>query len=187
MINALSDTEHPTQAVSDLFTIREVRGRLRGLTMAFVGDGNNVCNSLLLGGGLTGLNVTVSCPEGYEPSPSVMGAAKSLGRKSGARMEVVRDPKKAVASADVVYTDVWVSMGDEKEEKERLRDFKAYQVNSRLMRAAPKGAMVMHCLPAHRGLEITDDVIEGRQSVTWQQGENKLYGAAASLEFAAAK
>ena len=187
VVNALSDAEHPTQALSDLFTIMEFRGRLRDLTMAFIGDGNNVCNSLLLGGALTGLNVTVSCPDGYEPDSSVLGAAKALAKKTGAVLAIVRDPKKAVADADVVYTDVWVSMGDEKEEKERLRDFKEYQVNSELMKAAPKGAVVMHCLPAHRGLEITDDVIEGERSLAWRQGENKLFGAAATLEFVAGK
>lgn len=183
VINALSDTEHPTQAVTDLFTVKEAKGRLRGTTMAYIGDGNNVCNSLLLGGALTGMNVTVGCPEGYEPDRSLLGTARSLARKSGAELDVVHDPKKAVAGADVVYTDVWVSMGDEKEKEERLRAFKGYQVNSALMKSAPSGAAVMHCLPAHRGLEITDDVLEGRQSVAWLQGENKLYGAAASLEF----
>ena len=182
-VNALSDVEHPTQIISDLFTIREARGKLRGLTTAFIGDGNNVSNSLLLGGALTGMNVTIACPEGYEPDSKIYRQARSLARKSGAELEVVRDPKKAVAEADVVYTDVWVSMGDESEKEKRMHAFKDYQVNSALMKAAPKAAIVMHCLPAHRGLEITDDVLEGRQSVAWQEGENKLYGAAASLEF----
>ena len=183
VVNALSDTEHPTQIISDLFTIKEAKGRLKGLTTAFVGDGNNVSNSLLLGGALTGMNVTVACPEGYGPDQDIYRKAKSLAAKSGAALEVVRDPKGAVAEADVVYTDVWVSMGDESEKEKRMRDFRDYQVNSNLMKAAPKGAIVMHCLPAHRGLEIADDVLEGRQSVAWRQGENKLYGAAASLEF----
>ncbi|MDG6902790.1 MAG: ornithine carbamoyltransferase [Nitrososphaerota archaeon] len=183
VVNALSDTEHPTQIISDLFTIKEAKGRLKGLTTVFVGDGNNVSNSLLLGGALTGMNVTVACPEGYGPDQDIYRKAKSLAAKSGAELEVVRDPKGAVAEADVVYTDVWVSMGDESEKEKRMRDFKDYQVSSNLMKAAPKGAIVMHCLPAHRGLEIADDVLEGRQSVAWRQGENKLYGAAASLEF----
>ncbi len=183
VINALSDTEHPTQAVSDLLTIKEVKGALRGTTLAYVGDGNNVCNSLLLAGALTGMNVLAASPEGYEPKAPLVEKAKSLAKKTGGSIEVVRDPKYAVAAADVVYTDVWVSMGEEKEEEERHRAFKSYQVNSGLMKSAPKGAVVMHCLPAHRGLEITDDVLEGKQSVAWLQGENKLYGAAASLEF----
>lgn len=185
VVNALSDAEHPTQIISDLFTIREVKGRVDGLTTAFIGDGNNVCNSLLLGGALTGMSVTVACPEGYEPDSKIYNQARSLAKKSGAEIEVVRDPKKAVADADVVYTDVWVSMGDESEKEKRVRAFEGYQVNAELMRAAPKNAVVMHCLPAHRGLEITDDVLEGEQSVAWQEGENKLYGAAASLEFVA--
>lgn len=183
VVNALSDIEHPTQVISDLFTVQEVKGRLKGLTMAFVGDGDNVCNSLLLGCALAGMNVAVACPEGYDPDPSILKRAESIAKRSGATLEVVRDPKKAVAAADAVYTDVWVSMGEEKEEEKRVRAFKGYQVNAELMRSAPKGSVVMHCLPAHRGLEITDDVIEGRQSVAWQQGENKLYGAAASLDF----
>jgi ornithine carbamoyltransferase len=183
IVNALSDVEHPTQIISDLFTIKEVKGRLSGLTIAFIGDGNNVSHSLLLGGALTGMNVTVACPEGYDPDPRIYRQAGSLAKKTGATVQVVRDPKKAVVDADVVYTDVWVSMGDESEKEQRMRAFQGYQVNAALMRAAPRDAIVMHCLPAHRGLEITDDVLEGRQSVAWREGENKLYGAAASLEF----
>ena len=183
VINALSDSEHPTQAISDLLTIKEAKGKLRGTTLAYVGDGNNVCNSLLLAGALAGMNVLAASPEGYEPESSLVRKARSLAKKTGGSIEVVRDPKDAVAGADAVYTDVWVSMGEEKEQAERHRAFKGYQVNSALMKSAPKGAVVMHCLPAHRGLEITDEVLEGKQSVAWQQGENKLYGAAASLEF----
>ena len=183
VVNALSDLEHPTQIISDLFTIREAKGKLKGLTTAFIGDGNNVSNSLLLGGALTGMNVTLACPEGYEPDPKIHRQATSLARKSGAKIEVISDPKKAVEGADVVYTDVWVSMGDESQKEKRMRDFKGYQVNSALMKSAPRDAIIMHCLPAHRGLEITEDMLEGDQSVVWQEGENKLYGAAACLEF----
>ena len=183
IINALSDAEHPTQTISDLFTIKEAKGRLSGLTTAFIGDGNNVSNSLFLGGALTGMNVTIACPEGYEPDSKIYAKAKSIAKETGADLDVVRDPKKAVARADVVYTDVWVSMGDESEKEKRMGAFEEYQVNAALMKAAPRDAIVMHCLPAHRGFEITDEVLEGRQSVAWQQGENKLYGAAASLEF----
>ena len=184
VVNALSDEEHPTQTISDLFTIKEAKGKLRGLTLAYIGDGNNVCNSLLLGAALTGMNMTVACPEGYDPDAKVYRKARSLAKGSGALIEVVRDPKEAVKDADVLYTDVWVSMGDESQTEKRMRAFKGYQINAALMKAAPKRAILMHCLPAHRGLEITDDVLEGGQSVVWQEGENKLYGAAASLEFA---
>ncbi|MDG6919150.1 MAG: ornithine carbamoyltransferase, partial [Nitrososphaerota archaeon] len=159
VINALSETEHPTQAVSDLLTIKEVKGKLRGTTLAYIGDGNNVCNSLLLAGALTGMNVVVASPEGYEPEGSLIRRAKSLAKKNGGSIELVRDPRDAVASADAVYTDVWVSMGEEREQEARVRVFKRYQVNSALMKSAPRGAVVMHCLPAHRGLEITDDVL----------------------------
>ena len=183
VVNALSDTEHPTQIISDLLTISEVKGKLKGLTTAYVGDGNNVSNSLLLGGALTGMNVLVACPEGYEPDSKIYKAARSIARKTGSDIATVRDPKEAVTNADVVYTDVWVSMGEESEREKRMRAFKGYQINAALMNSAPKSAVVMHCLPAHRGLEITDEVIEGKQSVAWQEGENKLYGAAASLEF----
>jgi ornithine carbamoyltransferase len=183
VINALSDIEHPTQAVSDLLTVKEVKGKLKGLTLAYIGDGNNVCNSLILGAALSGMNMIVACPEGYEPDRSLYSGAESLAKKSGARLRVIHDPAEAVADADVVYTDVWVSMGEEEEKDKRMKAFKGYQVNAALMESAPREAVVMHCLPAHRGLEITDDVIEGKQSVAWLQGENKLYGAAASLEF----
>ena len=183
IVNALSDLEHPTQIISDLFTIKEVKGRVKGLTTVFIGDGNNVSNSLLLGGALAGMNVVMACPEGYDPDPAIYDRARSLAKESGAAIDVVRDPREAVAGADVVYTDVWVSMGEEAEKEERMRAFKGYQVDGALLKAAPKGAVVMHCLPAHRGLEIADDVLEGKRSVAWQQGENKLYGAAASLEF----
>ncbi|MDG6912724.1 MAG: ornithine carbamoyltransferase, partial [Nitrososphaerota archaeon] len=176
---------HPCQVLADLFTIKEKKGDLERQKVAFVGDGNNVCNSLLLAGALTGMNVVVASPEGYEPEGSLIRRAKSLAKKNGGSIELVRDPRDAVASADAVYTDVWVSMGEEREQEARVRVFKRYQVNSALMKSAPRGAVVMHCLPAHRGLEITDDVLEGRQSVAWQQGENKLYGAAASLEYVA--
>jgi ornithine carbamoyltransferase len=184
VVNALSDLEHPTQIISDLFTMREVKGKLKGLTTAFIGDGNNVSNSLLLGGALTGMNVILACPEGYDPNPRIHRQASSLAKKSGSSIQVVRDPKEAVEGADIVYTDVWVSMGDESQKEKRLRDFKGYQISSALMKSAPKEAIIMHCLPAHRGLEITEEMLESKRSVVWQQGENKLYGGAACLEFA---
>lgn len=183
VVNALSDLEHPTQIISDLFTIQEAKGKLKGLKLAYLGDGNNVCNSLLLGAGLEGMRMSVACPEGYEPNQAIRQRAEEYSKVSGGSIEIVREPSQAVRDADVLYTDVWVSMGDESSKEKRLRDFEGYQINSDLLQKANKDASVMHCLPAHRGLEITDDVIEGKQSIVWREGENKLYGAAAILEW----
>jgi ornithine carbamoyltransferase len=183
VINALSDMEHPTQIVSDLFTILEVKRRLKGLKIAYIGDGNNVCNSLLLGAAIAGMNMSVGCPESYRPDEKILKRALSLGKPSGAKIEVVPDPAEAAAGADVLYTDVWVSMGDETEKENRLKAFRGYQIDSTLLKVAKKDVSVMHCLPAHRGLEISEDVIEGPHSIVWRQGENKLYGAAAGLEW----
>ena len=132
---------------------------------------------------MVGMDMVVACPAGYTPNPDILRLAQANAAKSGASVSVVHDPKRAGAGADVLYTDVWVSMGEEKERDRKMRAFKGFQINSNLLKHAAKDAVVMHCLPAHRGLEITDEVIEGRQSVVWQQGENKLYGAAATLEF----
>jgi ornithine carbamoyltransferase len=183
VVNALSDLEHPTQIISDLFTISETKGKLQGLTLAFIGDGDNVCNSLLLGASLVGMNIVTACPSGYAPNHEVLRQAEENARKSGSRVEVVDDPKEAAVDSDVLYTDVWVSMGEEKERSRRVRAFRGFQINSEILKLASRDAVVMHCLPAHRGLEITDDVIEGKQSVVWLQAENKLYGAAAVLDF----
>jgi ornithine carbamoyltransferase len=183
VINALSDLEHPTQIICDLFTVLESKRKLEGLKMAFVGDGNNVCNSLLLGCATVGMNMSVACPKGYEPNKAILQKANEIGQASGVSLNVVRKPVEAVKNADVLYTDVWVSMGEEKEKQKRLKVFRDYQINSKLLNAAAKDAVVMHCLPAHRGLEITNDVIEGKRSIVWEQGENKLYGAAAILNF----
>jgi len=183
VLNGLSDLEHPTQVISDLFTISETKGRLRGLTLAFIGDGDNVCNSLLLGASLMGMNVVAACPSGYAPNPDVLRRAEENAKRSGSTVRVVEDPKEAAVDSDVLYTDVWVSMGEEKEASRRLRAFRGFQINSEMLKLASKDAVVMHCLPAHRGLEITDDVIEGKQSIVWRQAENKLYGAAVALDF----
>ena len=183
VINALSDLEHPTQIISDLFTIKETKGKLGGLKLTYVGDGNNVCNSLLLGGATEGMSISVACPDGYKPNATVMREAEKMSRKTGGTVQIVQKPDEAAAGADVLYTDVWVSMGDEASKEKRMRDFQGYQINSDLVKVARKDVSVMHCLPAHRGLEITDDVIEGKKSIVWQQGENKLYGAAAVLEW----
>ena len=160
VINALTDDHHPCQALADLLTLRERFGRLDGLRVAYVGAGNNVATSLVEAGALTGLQVVVGCPPGYEP------------RVEG--VEVTHDPREAVAGVDAVYTDVWVSMGEEDEREERLRTMEPYRVNEALMAAARADTVFMHCLPAHRGEEVTADVIDGPQSVVWQQAENRL-------------
>ena len=183
VVNALSDLEHPTQIVSDLFTIQEEKGKLKGLKLAYIGDGNNVCNSLVLGTALMGMRASVACPQGYEPEVAILKRAEERCRTTGGTVQVVHDPAEAAEGADVLYTDVWVSMGDEATKEKRTHDFNGYQINSELLRVASKDVSVMHCLPAHRGLEITEDVIEGDRSIVWQQGENKLYGAAAVLEW----
>lgn len=175
VINALSPLEHPCQTLADLFTIRERKGKLKGLKLAWVGDGNNVCNSLLLGCTLVGMNISAACPKGYEPPAEVVKQAQKNAAKSGAKVEILNDSKKAVTNADVVYSDVWVSMGQEKEAQKRLRAFKGYQINAKLLKLAKGDALVMHCLPAHRGQEITAEVIDGPQSVVWDQVENKLH------------
>lgn len=181
IINALSDLEHPTQIVADMLTVLEAKGMLASLRFVWVGDGNNVCNSWLLGGANMGMNVVVSCPKGYEPDRSVVEKAEKLARGSGGKIELVRDPRRAVEGADVVYTDVWVSMGQEKGAKKKAQKFKAYQINRKLVSKAKSDVVVMHCLPAHRGLEITDEMLEGPNSIVWKQAENKLHGARAVL------
>ncbi len=183
VINALSDLAHPTQAICDLFTIQEVKGGLSGVTLAYIGDGNNVCNSLLMACALTGVNMTAACPAGYHPNPGFLGAAQRIAEKTGSRLNVIEDPRGAARGADILYTDVWVSMGEEEEKEVKLKAFQGYQINAELLRLADTHAAVMHCLPAYRGMEITEDVMEGPQSIIWQQGENKMYGAAAILDF----
>ncbi len=183
VINGLSDRTHPTQAISDLFTILELKGRLKGLKLAYIGDGNNVCNSLLMGCALAGMDMTAACPAGYLPNPEILESAAQTADKNKGRVQVVQDPHAAAAGADILYSDVWVSMGEEAEKETKLKAFQGYQINDALLKRAAKGALVMHCLPAYRGLEITDEVMEGLQSAIWQQGENKMYGAAAVLDF----
>jgi ornithine carbamoyltransferase len=183
VINGLSNFNHPTQAICDLFTVLEIKGHLQGLKLAYIGDGNNVCHSLLLGCSLAGMNMTAACPPGYRPLTKVVQDAQALAKKTSSKICIVEDPKEAADGADILYTDVWVSMGEEEEKEKKLKAFKSYQINSALLGIAAKDAMVMHCLPAYRGLEITEKVIEGTQSIVWQQGENKVYGAAAILDF----
>jgi len=175
LINGLTELLHPCQVLADLFTIREKKGKLEGLKLAHVGDGNNVCNSLLLGCSKAGLDISVATPKGYAPDAEVLKRAKREAKGRGAKVEVITDPRKAVAGADVVYTDVWTSMGQEKERKRRLRDFKGYQVNLKLLKGAKPDAIFMHCLPAHRGEEVAAEVIDGPQSVVFDQAENRMH------------
>jgi ornithine carbamoyltransferase len=183
IINGLSDLAHPTQAISDLFTILELKGTLRGLKLGYVGDGNNTCHSLFTGCAMTGVNMKAATPDGYRPNPDFFERARRVAKGTGASLEVVTDPKDAARGADILYTDVWVSMGLEDETERRLRAFRGYQINHELLKMARSDALVMHCLPAHRGLEIAEEVLEGSQSVVWQQAENKMFGAAGILEF----
>ena len=175
VINGLSDLTHPCQGLADLFTIYEKKGRLSGLRLAYVGDGNNVTHSLLYGCSKVGMDITVACPQGYEPNPEVILKAKEEGKKSGCEVRVTKDPKDAVKGADIVYTDVWASMGKEKEHEERVRVLKPYQVNGKLVREAREDYIFMHCLPAHRGEEVTDEVADSENSVIFDQAENRLH------------
>ncbi len=183
IINALSDLAHPTQAICDLFTVLEVKGSLRGVTIAYIGDGNNVCHSLLLACALTGVNMSVACPKGYHPDPDFLSDARRIAKETGSKFKISEDPKDVADGADILYTDVWVSMGEEEEKDAKLKAFQGYQINDQLLKLANNDALVMHCLPAHRGMEITDDVMEGPQSIVWQQGENKMHGAAGIMHF----
>jgi ornithine carbamoyltransferase len=184
VINGLSDLLHPCQALADYFTLRERRGVLQGLKMAYVGDGNNVANELMFGAVKLGLRCSVGCPKGYEPNPLIFKSAVREAQKVGSPVpEVTTDPYEAVAGADVVYTDVWTSMGQEAEAALRKAAFKGYSVTPELMAAAGPEALFMHCLPAHRGEEVTDDVIDGPRSAVWQQAGNRMDAARAVLAF----
>jgi ornithine carbamoyltransferase len=176
VINALSNLYHPCQILADFLTIKEKKKKLEGLKLAYIGDGNNVCNSLLVGCTKIGLNISVGSPKRYEPKKEIVEKAKNNIKESGSDFEILNSPKAAVKDADIVYTDVFVSMGDEKEMEERLKKFLPdFQVNARLLENASPNAIVMHCLPAHRGQEITEEVLEGKQSVVWDQAENRLH------------
>jgi len=175
VINGLSDLTHPCQGLADLFTIYEKKGRLSGLKLAYVGDGNNVAHSLLYGCSKVGMDITLACPRRYGPSPEVILRAREAGKKSGCEVRVTKDPKEAVKGADIVYTDVWASMGKEKEREERVRILKPYQVNGKLVREAQEDYIFMHCLPAHRGEEVTDEVADSENSVIFDQAENRLH------------
>lgn len=181
VINALDDLEHPCQIVADLMTIKEKKGRLKGLKLAYVGDGNNVCNSLLLAAPLVGMDIAVGCPKGYEPNMFEKARELTKEKKYGTKVEVFEDPKKAIEGADVIYTDVWVSMGMEKEKGEREKLFLPYQVNNTLVKNAKEDFIFLHCLPAHRGLEVAPEVIDGEHSAVFDEAENRLHAQKAIL------
>ena len=180
VINALTDLEHPCQALADFLTMREVHGDLAGQTLAYIGDGNNVAHSLMLCGALLGVNVRIGCPDGFEPLPGILEQAQSLAQR-GAAIEVTSDPNAAVRGAQAVYTDVWASMGQEQEQQEREQAFANFCVDQQLMDQAASDAIVLHCLPAHRGEEITADVMEGAASRIFDQAENRLHAQQALL------
>ncbi len=181
VINALTDLLHPTQVVADLMTIREHRGVIKGQKLVFVGDGNNMAHSLLFGGAKTGMHVTVACPEGYEPNAEVLAKAKKDAEATGAVISVSHDPFEAAKDADILYTDVWASMGEEAQAEEKESHFKQYQINAELLAAAKADALVLHCLPAKRGKEITEDVLEGPHSAVFDEAENRLHAHKAIL------
>jgi len=181
VINGLTDYSHPCQAMADFMTIQEKKKKLKGLKLCYVGDGNNVAHSLMFAGARLGVSVTVACPSGYEPNGTAMEQATDDAKATGARIEVVHDPFEGVKNADVVYTDVWASMGQESEAEERKKIFLPYQVNKRLMSGAKKDAIFMHCLPAHRGDEVADEVIDSKQSVVFDEAENRLHAQKAIM------
>jgi ornithine carbamoyltransferase len=175
VINGLTDLSHPCQALSDLLTIREKKGRLTGIKIAYIGDGNNVANSLIEAAAKMGMLITLGCPAGFQPEQHVVDRARVAAADTGAVIEIGHDPNIAAKDADVIYTDVWISMGREREHARRLKALAPYQVNSRLLHRAKPDAIVMHCLPAHRGEEISADVLDGPQSVIIDQAENRLH------------
>jgi ornithine carbamoyltransferase len=177
VINGLSDTAHPCQVLADLLTLRERFSSLDGLRFAWIGDGNNVCNSMLIAAAYTGMEMRIACPTGYEPDTAVLEEA----RARGAKVAFFATPEEAAEDAHALYTDVWVSMGSEAEQEERLRAFQDYTITADVVAHAEPDAVVMHCLPAHRGEEIAEDVLEGPQSIVWDQAENRLHAQKALL------
>ena len=181
VINALCDEEHPCQILADLLTVFEARGSLEGATICWTGDGNNVCNSLMLACGLVGINLRVATPRGFEPRQAVVVKAREYAKQSGASIVLTYDPKSGAKDADFIYTDVWASMGQEDEAEQRKQIFWPYQLNRELMAQAKPDAKVLHCLPAHRGEEISADVLDGPQSIVLDQAENRLHAQRALL------
>lgn len=181
VINGLDDLEHPCQVLADLLTIKENKDSFKGLKLGYVGDGNNVCNSLLLGCAMMGVNMNVGCPEGYLPNDRILRKASHIAQENGTLLYLTSNPIEAVSDVDIIYTDVWISMGDEKGTEKRERIFAPYQVNTDLIKHAKTDCVVMHCLPAHRGKEITDEVIDGEHSIVFHQAENRLHAQKAIL------
>jgi ornithine carbamoyltransferase len=181
VINGLTDSAHPCQALADVMTIRERLGRLEGVTLVYLGDGNNVCASLMLAAAKLGLNFRAATPNGYEPSAEAVELAREAATGSGATIELLADPREAAAGADVLYTDVWTSMGQEEERERRLRDLAGFGIDDELVRLANKDAIVLHCLPAHYGEEITEEVLYGPRSAVWDEAENRLHAQKALM------
>jgi ornithine carbamoyltransferase len=181
VINGLTDASHPCQALADVMTIRERLGRLEGVTVAYLGDGNNVCASLMVAAAKLGANFRAATPMGYEPSVEAAEIARQAAAETGATIDLLDDPRRAAAGADVLYTDVWTSMGQEEEREQRLRDLAGFGIDEELVRLAGETAIVLHCLPAHYGEEITEDVLYGPQSAVWDQAENRLHAQKALM------
>jgi ornithine carbamoyltransferase len=179
VINGLTDTHHPCQVLADLLTIEEKKGKLSGLKLAYIGDGNNVANSLVEAASRMGINLSLACPEGLEPNPLILERARAEAKSE---IVVLREPREAAGGADVIYTDVWVSMGEEKKAEEKKKRFRDFQINEKLLSCARPDAIVMHCLPAHRGEEITSGVMDGPMSVVFEQAANRLHTGKAVLE-----
>jgi ornithine carbamoyltransferase len=181
VINGLTDSSHPCQALADVQTIRERLGRLEGVTVVYLGDGNNVCASLMVAAAKLGMTFRAATPSGYEPSAEAVEIAREAAATSGATIDLLEDPREAVAGADVLYTDVWTSMGQEEERERRLRDLAGFGIDEELVRLAGADAIVLHCLPAHYGEEVTEDVLYGPQSAVWDQAENRLHAQKALM------
>ena len=180
IINGLSDLNHPCQALADLMTILEKKGKLKDILLTYIGDGNNVANSLIEAASRMEMNLRIACPKGFDPDSQILKEAKAVAKSE---LTILRNPTEAAEGADVLYTDVWVSMGQEKKAKEKKKKFKGYQLNTKILSCAKKNAIVLHCLPAHRGEEITDDVMDSPQSAVFDQAENRLHTQKALLEF----
>ncbi|MFO8109448.1 MAG: ornithine carbamoyltransferase [Thermoplasmata archaeon] len=181
VINGLDDIEHPCQIMADLLTIKEKKRSFENQRLVYIGDGNNVCHSLLLGGAVVGIDVTACTPRGYEPNQEIFEKARDIGKKNGAVISLSNIPEEAVKNATIIYTDVWISMGDEDEKDRRLKDFEGFMVDDKLVSLASDEVIVMHCLPAHRGVEISASVLDGPHSVVFDQAENRLHAQKAIM------